>query len=679
LIAAQTLNRQLFYASLPFDTLMSAATGARREPFRAPMCGIAGEWDWNGAPAPIVIATMIDSLAHRGPEGRACWFGSDGKIALAHSQLSFFKGAKAQPFSNDRSSIFVICNGEIYNHQELAALLRQSGVKLDIRSDIEIIPHLYESRGSSSFSLLRGEFAFALYDGEKRSLYLVRDRIGIKPLYYYLADTAVLFASEIKALFANPRVPRNLDHPTIATKLFGITAPGSTCFSAIREVKPGCYLQVGAGRIVEQPYWSPRLEVVGNSKHLGQLADEFLEIFDEAVRLRLQGDYPIGAYLSGGIDSSAVLASMVHGRAKSLKAFTISFEDRQFDESQAAVDTASWLGVEHHLIRVRNRDIAENFLRSIWHCEIPVINTHGTAKFMLSRAASVHVKAIMTGEGADELFAGYPYFGASDGEHGQIDTRQNLVNWWRLLGSSRIFTGFLPLLRAKDVERLRASFGCAPYVGLRALFYARLIRRLLNPEFLRWFSPRDTLESVGRELQCAKISAMTQTNANRLLALKYDLPAYNLNFLADREEMAHSIEGRLPFLDDNVVAFATALGDEALIADAAGKKLIRMAFAKRLPLKTLASRKKIFLAPPTAVDEILRSEWAPHLLSRTVTDAVGVFDWRKLAWLRAGLKIVPAHSGAGTAMRALWVFVISLHALHDLFVKQGRHALGSHL
>jgi asparagine synthase (glutamine-hydrolysing) len=161
---------------------------------------------------------------------------------------------------------------------------------------------------------------------------------------------------------------------------------------------------------------------------------------------------------------------------------------------------------------------------------------------------------------------------------------------------------------------------------------------------------------------------MTPTNVDRLLALKYDLPAYILNFLADREEMAHSIEGRVPFLDNEVVAFACKLGDEALMGEAAGKGLIRRAFAQRLPQQTLAKKKRLFLAPPAALDEILRSEWVPHLLSREVTDSVGVFEWKKLVWLKAASRIVPAHSGAGSAMRALLIFVISLHGLHDMFI-----------
>src|SRR5437660_162457 len=173
------------------------------------MCGIAGEWDWSGGQSErSVVAAMIDSLAHRGPEARTCWFSSDGEVALAYARLSFFEGAKAQPVGNGRGSIFVVCNGEIYNHRELAGLVRQSGIDLDIRSDIEIIPYLYELQGPASFALLRGEFAFALFDGEKRCLYLVRDRLGIKPLYYHPAAGSILFASEIKALFANPRVPR---------------------------------------------------------------------------------------------------------------------------------------------------------------------------------------------------------------------------------------------------------------------------------------------------------------------------------------------------------------------------------------------------------------------------------------------------------------------------------------
>jgi asparagine synthase (glutamine-hydrolysing) len=205
------------------------------------MCGIAGEWDWSGRPREqSPVAAMIQSIAHRGPEGQACWSSPDGAVALAYAQLSFFKAAKAQPVSNTRNSVFVVCNGEIYNHQEIAELIRQAGKKIAPHSDVEIIPHHYELRGPRSFSLLRGEFAFALYNSEKRALFLVRDRFGIKPLYYHYTTNGISFGSEIKAIFADPGVPRRLDNATIATKLFGITLPGSSSFSGIREVKPGC-------------------------------------------------------------------------------------------------------------------------------------------------------------------------------------------------------------------------------------------------------------------------------------------------------------------------------------------------------------------------------------------------------------------------------------------------------
>jgi asparagine synthase (glutamine-hydrolysing) len=281
----------------------------------------------------------------------------------------------------------------------------------------------------------------------------------------------------------------------------------------------------------------------------------------------------------------------------------------------------------------------------------------------------------MTGEGADELFAGYPYF--SRNESARDPTRlhqQSLLNWWRLVRSSQMISGLLPLLRAKDVVRLTAIFGCAPYLGMRSLFYARLIRRLLKPEVRSCFSPIAALEVIGKEVRAAGGSTLTPTNVDRLLALKYDLPAYILNFLADREEMAHSIEGRVPFLDNEVVAFGCKLGTEALIGEAAGKGLIRRAFADQLPQQTLAKRKKLFLAPPAALDEMLRSEWVPHLLSMEVTDAVGVFEWKKLVKLRAVTRIMPAHSGAGSAIRALLIFVISLHGLHDMFIM--RRSLG---
>jgi asparagine synthase (glutamine-hydrolysing) len=233
-----------------------------------------------------------------------------------------------------------------------------------------------------------------------------------------------------------------------------------------------------------------------------------------------------------------------------------------------------------------------------------------------------------------------------------------------------MISGLLPLLRAKDVARLTAIFDCAPYLGVRSLFYARLIRRLLKPDIQCCFSPIAALELIGKEVRAAGGPAMTPLNVDRLLALRFDLPAYILNFLADREEMAHSIEGRVPFLDNEVVAFACKLGAQALIGETGGKELIRRAFAQRLPQQTIAKRKKLFLAPPAALDEILRSEWVPHLLSREVTDSVGVFEWKKLVWLRAASRVVPAHSGAGSAMRALLIFIISLHGLHDMFIKR---------
>jgi asparagine synthase (glutamine-hydrolysing) len=450
--------------------------------------------------------------------------------------------------------------------------------------------------------------------------------------------------------------------------LFGVTAPGNTAFLSIREVKPASYLQVTATKISEHPYWTLRLEKREPPTDAASLSRDFLDCFDEAVRVRLHGDYPIGVYLSAGVDSSAVLASMVHAGATSLRAFTVKFEDKWLDESPAAMQTASHLGVEHHVVRVRDRDVADNFLQSIWHSEIPVINCHGTAKFILSRAASAHVKAVMTGEGADELFGGYAYFGAKNGTGKQSGIRQQIANWRRLIGSREFVSSFLSVAREKDGNRLRALFACTPHLGLRALFYGRLIRPFLSRDFLPYFSPLGALEQIRQNLEFTAVPAMTQMNVDRFLALRYDLPAYLLNFLADREEMAHSIEGRVPFLDDNVVAFAAGLCDEALVGNAAGKKLVRTAFAERLPQQALISRKKIFLTPPSAVDQVLRSEWAHHLLSRTVTDAVGVFDWRKLELLRVATKITPVRSGAGNAMRSLMILIVSVHALRDLFV-----------
>jgi asparagine synthase (glutamine-hydrolysing) len=642
------------------------------------MCGIAGEWNWrDGRPSLDVTAAMIGAIAHRGPEGQTCWLSTDGKLALAHAQLSFFKGAETQPVSNQRGTVFAVCNGEIYNYRELTGLVRQSGIDCDVRADVQVIPYLYELRGPAGFALLRGEFAFALFDTAKQSLYLVRDRFGIKPIYYHAASGAAAFASEIKALFAHPRVPRAFDRDSLATSLFGLTFPGATAFAGIRAVKPGCYVEINGNGVAEKSYWSLRLAPGGSRLDEAALTEDFLGRFDEAVRLRLHGDYPIGAYLSGGIDSSAVVASMVRSGARASKAFTIGFDDKQLDERQAAIDTTKQLGMDHVIVPVRDSDITANFLNSIWQSEIPVINTHGTAKFLLSRAARGHVKAVMTGEGADELFAGYSYFSASATIAATAATgqrpglRERFTRWWRLFGSRQFVSGFLAVPREKDINRLQHIFGCVPYLGLRSLFYGRFIRGQLSRDFLQHYSPLNVLAALAEELRPVGFGAMPQVNIDRHMALAYDLPAYQLNFLADRQEMAHAIEGRLPFLDNEVAAFAAALPSEALTGAWAEKSLIRRAFAQRLPARAVNAQKKIFLSPPTSVDDMLRSDFAHHLLSPEVTKAAGVFDWRKLATLKAGLKLLPARSGLGTSLRAAMTLVLSVQALHHIFIACG--------
>ena len=223
---------------------------------------------------------------------------------------------------------------------------------------------------------------------------------------------------------------------------------------------------------------------------------------------------------------------MAQSGARSIKAFTIGFDDKLLDERQTAITTTSRLGVEHHVVPVRDKDITENFLNSLWHSDLSVINTHGTAKFLLSRAVRPHVKAVMTGEGADELFAGYPYFASGVGAGQRVGVRQQFANWSRLFGSRQFVSGFLAVPREKDMEhRLNALFGCVPYVGLRSLFYGRFIRAHLSRDFLRYYSPLGALAALAERFARVKLSSMPQVNVDRFMATTCDLPAYQLNFL----------------------------------------------------------------------------------------------------------------------------------------------------
>ena len=604
------------------------------------MCGIAGEFRWNGGRVrPGTLLPMINAIAHRGPDGMTSWVSADGRMAMAHALLSFFTGGKPQPLASTSGKIFVVCNGEIYNHRSLTEMLRKDGVALDPASDVEVLPFLYERYGTAAFAMLRGEFAFALYDAEAQALFLVRDRFGIKPLHYALRRDGVLFGSEAKAVLAHPDMERALDRLAVLRSVGSIKLPGQSLFSGVAEVKPASFIRFCGAEVTQHAFWSAVAQPVPGRSD-AELAHSLESLLDAAVRLRLHGDYPVGAYLSGGMDSSVVLSGLVRAGVANLKAFTIGFEEAGYDERHRAAATAKAFGVEHHVVDVSNGDIAAHFLPSLRHNEIPVLNWHGTAKYLLSRAASGEVKAVLTGEGSDELFGGYAYFAQS---------------------SDAALAERYPFI----VER----FGATPRVPILAIDRVRRMRPFLAPDIAAQVSSREAVDALLGDMPERDFHALGAVEVNRQLALHHNLPGYTLN-MCDRTEMSHGLEGRPPFLDDAVVAFALSLPSEAMSGERGGKKLLREAFAHRLPAHVLNTPKWGLQAPDSATDAILQSEEAQVLLSREVTARAGIFHWERLMQARDALSRSPAQSPLRSRCRSALLFALSVQGLHHLFVEQ---------
>ncbi len=637
------------------------------------MCGIAGVFLPSGIGwlEPREYFPMIGAIAHRGPDGMDYWINRSHTALLMHARLALvdLEGGR-QPLSNEDGSLWLSCNGEIYEYREIMRRLAIEGHRFRTACDSEVIPHLFEEHGAGCFEMLRGEFAFALYDAKERALYLVRDRFGIKPLYYAEAGNQVVFGSEIKAVLSHPGIEPRFDRRSARGVLAGITLQGETLFDGVKEVPPGHFVRVGESGITVRPYWT--LEIGGWNKalDLNDAAAEYGERFDEAVKLRLHGDAPVGAYLSSGVDSSAVVDSMARQAAGQVKAFTIRFDDPGLDESSAAGRVASQSGVEHHVVDVGAQALADNFSASLWHSEIPVFNTHGTGKYLLSKACQGHVKAILTGEGADETLAGYAMY-----------RHQQLLDAGRRSGSPEIATkiremlkregalsGLLPVSAYRQKAMVEAIFGFYPYAALRALTVERLMARVMAREFVDEFPLAGEFARLADHLPLAGLKQLDAATASRFISLKCDLPAYNLNFLGDRQEMAHSIEGRLPFLDNQLADFALSLPPSLLMNEKEGKLPLRRAMASRLPNYIHQGAKKVFWAPVHAVDRVLDSAFCELALSKEAVRDAGLFDPGRLNILKFAARAAPARTSTGMALRTILTCAASLHLVHDMFV-----------
>ncbi|MBI2188544.1 MAG: asparagine synthase (glutamine-hydrolyzing) [Acidobacteria bacterium] len=631
------------------------------------MCGIAGFAGTRPlAPDAEARATrMRDILAHRGPDGAGLW--TDDHASLAHRRLSIVDLAGGhQPLANEDGRIWVTYNGEIYNHREVRAVLEAAGHRYRTRSDTETIVHAYEQWGDDCVHRLRGMFAFALWDGPKRRLLVARDRLGIKPLYWARAGDLLLFASEIKSILASGLVPAACNTRCLPELLATRSTSGSdTLFTGIYKLLPGHRLVFENGSIRIEQYWDvprdgadPELERLDDRA----LVERFRALLQESVRLRLMADVPLGMFLSGGIDSSAVAALMAREMDRPVQTFSVAFAERDCSELAYARQVARAIGADAREVVIDARDFFDALPRLVWHEDEPIAHPSSVPLHFVSALARQHVKVVLTGEGSDELLAGYGKYWRA------------LVNWragraWTSAVPaplrSALGAGLVPRLPGRLGTLARRSFLARParpaemFLDAFAAMPLDQQRRLLHPSLLAGAAPyAPSLDYFARV-----------TGRSRLLdrLLYMDIKTYLVELLMkqDQMSMSTSIESRVPFLDHVLVEFVARLPARLKLRRLETKRILRKAMVGLVPSDILTRRKMGFPVPFAAW---VRGPW--HETARAVlldrrTRERGLVDPAAVTGL------LDAHrSGRVAGGDAIWALV-NLELWHRTFIDGG--------
>ncbi|MBI3418223.1 MAG: asparagine synthase (glutamine-hydrolyzing) [Verrucomicrobia bacterium] len=571
------------------------------------MCGIAACFSISKRVPEQKLNDGVRSLFHRGPDNQSVWISTDGRVGLGHARLSIIDLTTGdQPIANEDGRVHIIVNGEFYDFERQRCELEARGHQFRTRSDSEVALHLYEDFGAHCVGHLRGEFAFVIWDESNQLLFAARDRFGIKPLFYAWHDGALYLASEVKALFA-AGVPARWDHEYFHQYATGPAMADRTLFDGVHQVPPGHYMLATPGSFRIHRYWefnySPAAELAASARDEKSYIEEFATVFEEAVRLRMRADVPVGCYLSGGLDSCAVLGFAARNSRTPIQAFTLTFDQAAYDEGPIAREMAALVGANFYPIPIKQADIAENFSDAIWHSETLFNNGHGVSKFLLSRAVrDAGYKVVYTGEGSDEIFGGYIHFRTDMLQHntqGQDPAEVRLL-LKQLEDANAVSRGLLtPEGDTGSLASAERLLGFAP--GCLKVFAAQGQRRidLFAADFKARFAHRDSARAFLDGLDVPGVlNGRDPLNKSLFMWAKSFLPNYILNLLGDRMEMAHSIEGRVPFLDHHVVEFLGRVPVALKIRGLTEKYLLREA-AKPVITDTVYRRQKHpFLSPP---------------------------------------------------------------------------------
>ena len=646
------------------------------------MCGIAGSVALReGMPPPELddLRAMIGAIRHRGPDEFGIY--RDERAGLGHARLSIIDLATGQqPLSNEDGTLWVVFNGEIFNYVELRAELVSLGHRFRTQSDTEVIVHAWEAWGERCFHRFNGQFAIALWDAARGTLVLARDRLGVRPIYLCEHGGRLWFASEVKAVFAgDPTIPRAFDPVGLSeTFTFWTVVPPQSVFAGVTELEPGHVRVVSRGGSEDRPFWAPvypRCPEDATPRDLDAAVARVRDALEEAVRLRmLRADVPVGSYLSGGLDSSLVAALGRRVKGDRFLTFSIRFEDAEYDETPYQRAVSTLIGSDHREILVRREDIANAFPDVVAHAERPLLRTAPAPLYLLSRLVRESgIKVVLTGEGADEMFAGYDLF------------REGKVRrfWARRPDSKlrpRLLERLYPYLARSPVaqQAIAREFFGRGLEGWRAPGFAHrprwdsaaALQRLFAPDVRQAAQATDVVARLLATLP-AEFDDWSFLAQDQHLECRTLLSGYLLSSQGDRMLMAHSVEGRFPFLDADVVEVANALPAAFKLRGLDEKHVLKRVAHGLVPDEVVRRTKQPYRAPDAlAFVGPGTPGWVDDVLGPAASVSAGVFDPRAVERLWRKCRSTGGSGQFSNADNMALVGVLSTHLLHEQLVRR---------
>lgn len=637
------------------------------------MCGIAGlcHIDRPDGISLNVLKKMIGVLCHRGPDETGVYL--DDYVGLGHARLSIIDlSSGVQPIHNEDQTLWIIYNGEVFNYLELKKELQEKGHRFYTTTDTEVILHLYEQEGPECLSRLNGQFAMAIWDVNTKTLFLARDRVGIRPLFYTMVNNTLVFGSEIKSIFMNESVPRRLD-PIAMDQIFTFwtTLTPRTVFEDVYELPPGHSITVSGGRVTCKKYWDipmcPRSDQMDLSP--GQISGEIRHLLQEAIRIRLRADVPVGCYLSGGLDSSGVTTLVVKNFDSDVRTFGIRFEEDAFDEGDYQRQMVSYLKVNHTDVRATNEEIGSSLADCLWHGERPLLRTGPIPLYLLSKVVRQSgFKVVLTGEGADEVFGGYNIF-----------REAKVRRFWSRSPDSRQRAGLVGelypyIFNNPRLKRTLQSFFAKGLDQVDDPLFSHMIRWENTSKLKTFFSsdlskeigPYSGYEQVRESLPRAYEHADYLSRAQYLETAIF-LSGYLLSSQGDRMAMAHSVEIRLPFLDPDVMAYMGRVPAKWKILGLDEKHILKKAFENILPKEIVRRPKNPYRAPikQSLLNQKMMARTQDALSDRALKRA-GLFDAGKVDKL---LRKMQAWGSASEIDDMALMGILSTQLIYQQFVE----------